>query len=355
MGETAQIEPHEQTAAGGSPAYGADGLPISDFKVVPSSAKFDQSEIYSFRAAFVPPEPAPAPVTARKRAKPKPAIGVNLLVAVAVLAGLSLVVFAAMKLFQPKPPIPYIDLGSQLFNPAGLGGRLIARWEGSPAYQLSIDPVDQNLVAGFEAVAADPPRPLSLTLRLRDASGRVVCQKNILLPVFGPGADSAQVLAPQKTGSGDTVQNMAGEDGRIAEIDISGGLPCTLKAYQRFAAWDFTSNFPLLAEQQDWLKHENALAPGVKHYHVGPRFSTQVQRLSGPAEGDDVIVGDNPSRGTVDTSAGRIFLVGIGGLRNRTAEWQVFPADIHFRCEKNGLCILTRVNSHSSLQARLLK
>ena len=350
MGETAQIDPNEQIAQSGSPAYGADGLPISDFKVVPSTAKFDQSEIYSFRAAFAPVEQAPAPV--RKPAKPKPAVGANILVAVAVLAGLSLVVFAATKLFQPKPPIPYIDMGSQMFNSAGLDGRLIARWDGSPAYQLSIDPVDQDLVGGFEAVAQDPPRPLSITLRLRDSSGAVVCQKNILFPVYDSGA---QVLAPQKTGSGDTVQNTAGEDGRIAEIDISGGLPCALKAYQRFAAWDFTSNFPSTAEQEDWLKHENALAPGVRHYSAGPRFATQIQHLSAPVEGDDVIVGDNPSRGTVDTSAGRIFLVGIGGLRNRTAEWQVFPADIHFRCDKNGLCLLTRSSSHSSLQARLLK
>jgi hypothetical protein len=42
-------------------------------------------------------------------------------------------------------------------------------------------------------------------------------------------------------------------------------------------------------------------------------------------------------------------------MRNRTAEWQVFPASIHFRCDKNGSCTLTRANSHVTLQARLLK
>ena len=70
-------------------------------------------------------------------------------------------------------------------------------------------------------------------------------------------------------------------------------------------------------------------------------------------EGDDVIVGDNPSRGTVETSGGRVFFLGIAGMRNRSAEWQVFPAPIHFRCDKNGSCVLTRTNSHVSLQARL--
>jgi len=60
-------------------------------------------------------------------------------------------------------------------------------------------------------------------------------------------------------------------------------------------------------------------------------------------------------RGTVDTQGGRVFLVGVSGLRNRTAEWQVFPAAIHFRCEKNGTCVLTRVNSRTTLQARLIR
>jgi len=42
-------------------------------------------------------------------------------------------------------------------------------------------------------------------------------------------------------------------------------------------------------------------------------------------------------------------------MHNRAADWSVFPAPIHFRCDKNGSCVLTRPNSHVSLQARLLK
>jgi hypothetical protein len=68
-----------------------------------------------------------------------------------------------------------------------------------------------------------------------------------------------------------------------------------------------------------------------------------------------VIVADNPSRGTVETSGGRVFFLGVAGMHNRTVDWQVFPASIHFRCDKNGSCVLTRTNSHDSLQARLLK
>jgi hypothetical protein len=42
-------------------------------------------------------------------------------------------------------------------------------------------------------------------------------------------------------------------------------------------------------------------------------------------------------------------------MHNRTTEWPMFPAPVHFHCDKNGSCILTRPNSHASLQARLLK
>ena len=233
------------------------------------------------------------------------------------------------------------------------------RWDNGPAYQLSIDPIDQEQVAPFAAVAADPPLPLSITIRLRDSAGIIKCQKQIVFPAPAPradAADSVQMLAPQKSPSGDTVQNMAGQDGQIAEIDITGGLPCPVKAYRTLVAWDFFTNFPTLDAQEDWLRHENGLAAGRRpHAAGGGGFPGPVQHLPAPIEGDDVIVGDNPARGTVDTSGGRVFLVGASGLHNRSAEWQVFPAAIHFRCDKNGLCVLTRANSRVALQARLLK
>ena len=89
---------------------------------------------------------------------------------------------AIPKLMKPKPPALYIDMGNRRFDPAGLGGRLIARWEGSATYQLTIDPLEPQQLAGFRAVAADPPHPLSLVIRLNDAAGLVACQKEIVLP-----------------------------------------------------------------------------------------------------------------------------------------------------------------------------
>jgi len=50
-----------------------------------------------------------------------------------------------------------------------------------------------------------------------------------------------------------------------------------------------------------------------------------------------------------------VFYVRQPGTQGRSAEWQVFPAAVHFRCEKTGNCVLTRENSRTSLQARLIK
>lgn len=353
MSDADRNEPTQGTAAGGPSAGSGEELPVSKFEVVPYVEKGDQKELYSFRETMAPPPAEPDP----KKQKKNPPIPIaKILLLVAVLAGVMLIVLEVPSVLRPKPPVPYIDLGSQRFDPAGLSGRLIARWETSGSYQLFLDPIDQEQVGSFAAVAQDPPRQLSITLRFRDGEGLVACQKQILLPAptpRAPGAKFVPLLGPQQTQTGDTAQNMIGEDGQIGEIDLTGPLPCPAKVYATFKGWDFFTDFPTLAEQEEWSRHENALNP--KGHGGNGQLLPQVQHLPAAIEGDDVIVGDNPSHGTVETGGGRVFFLGVNGMRNRTAEWQIFPAPIHFRCDKNGSCVLTRTNSHVSLQARLLK
>jgi hypothetical protein len=350
MSDADQHEPNQQAGAGRQSAGSGEEPPISKFEVVPSRQS-NQEELFAFREAMAPPPAEPAPRRGVSLSIPV----FKILLLLALLAGAVLIVLEFPNVFRPKPPAPYIDLGSHRFDPAGLSGRLIARWETSGSYQLFLDPIDQDQVASFAAVAQDPPRQLSVTIRMRDAAGLVACQKQILFPAPAPhtrGAKSAAVLGPQQTPTGDTVENTTGEDGQISEIDLTGPLPCPAKAYVTFKGWDFSTDFPTLAEQDEWLRHEKEL--GGKGHGNGD-LSPQIERLPTPIEGDDVIVGDNPSRGTVETSDGRVFYLGAAGMHNRAAEWQVFPAAIHFRCDKNGSCILTRTNSHVSLQARLLR
>ena len=348
MGDEVQLEAKETGTAGGPEAEAV-------YHVVPYAKSAGGEDLFAYRAAMAEPEPAAD--TEAEENKPKRRF--PLVPVIVILAIGALFVLVIPKLFKPKPPALYIDMGARRFDPAGLSGRLIARWEGSAAYQLYLDPLDQQQVLEFQAVAQDPPHPLSVVIRLRNPAGVVACQKEIDFPAIAPEAgspDPAQALAPRQTAGGDTVENMAGPDGHIAEIIVSGSLPCSLKAYQHLAGWDFFTNFPSVDEQEDWLRHENGLSGVRRPSSAGGRGAPlQVQRLPAPIEGDDVIVGDNPSRGTVDTGGGRVFWVGAYAMRNRAPEWQVFPAAIHFRCDKNGACVLTRVNSQTALQARLMR
>ena len=350
MSDADQHEPNQQSVAGGQSAGSGEEPPISRFEVVPTP-ETNMGELYSFREALAPPPAERAP-----KRKDVPIPVAKILLPLVLLAGAVLIVLAVPSLFQPKAPVPYIDLGSQRYDPAGLTGRLVARWEGSSSYQLFLDPIDPQHVESFAAVAQDPSRQLLVTLRIRDAAGFAACQKQILFPAsvaHTPGTKFVAPPEPRQTQTGDIVQNMTGENGLVAEIDLTGPLPCPAKAYASFKSWEFFTNFPTLAEQEEWLQHERELNP--KGHAGNNALSGQIQRLPIPIEGDDVIVGDNPSRGTVQTSGGRVFFLGVAGMHNRTVDWQVFPAPIHFHCDKNGSCILTRPNSHVALQARLLK
>ncbi len=322
-------------------------------------------ELYAFREAIAATEAQAAPQ--QEKAK-SPVIKIVTFGAVAV-AGLLLIALATLAfptITKSKPPPLYVDMGNRRFDPAGLSGRLIARWEGSPSYQLYVDPVDEQQAAAFQALALNPPQPLSILVRLLDSAGMVACQKQIVFPSGAkPGAavDPTQALLPQTTAGGDKVQDMAGPDGQIAEITASGPLPCSLQQYQTIASWEFVSNYPTVADQDGAQKQGSKLSPASSPqgrrsssgWRTVRTVSLQFQRLTAPIEGDDVIVGDNPATGVVDTGGGRVFAVGASPWRARTAEWQVFPAAIHFRCERTGACTLTRVTSRTTLQARLVR
>jgi hypothetical protein len=349
MSEADQHDPKNETATG-SLAHSEDGLPVSKFEVVPYGDTIDEKELFAFREAI------PAPVEPVAKKKPSPTISpVQLFLLGAAVVLIVVTAFAVPVILRMMRPTAYMDLGSQRFDPRGLSGRMIARWETSASYQLFLDPIGPQEADSFAAVAGDPPRQFSVTIRLLNAKGLVTCQKQILFPAPVPPTpndnNSVPPQGPRQTDTGDTVENMTGRSGKIEEIDLRGPLPCPAKAYAAAKTWDFTSDFPTPAEEDEWLRQEKSSA--AKNH--GGNQLVRTARIPGPIEGYDVIIGDNPSRGTVETGGGHVFFLGAAGMRSRTAEWQVFPVTIHFRCDKKGSCSLTRANTRVTLQARLLK
>ncbi len=342
-----------------APEENADGEVISRYEVVPYAEKTNDADLYSFRASLpVPEPPAEAPTPAQRALADRKKI-----ILIAGIAGLAFLFIALVALIASKKQeseAPFIDLGPNNVASAGLAGRLIAKWDGKSEYELHIDPLVPRQIPGFAAVAGNPPRPISFDLRMKDASGNVLCQKEIVLSVdTGAQAnpEQAQPQVPTQTVGGDIVQNVAGTDGQIDEIVINGQLPCPVKSYKRLASWDFASSFPTVPEQEDWMRHEESVEADLRRKAAEARakaFIPHIRPLPAPIDGDDVIVFDNPSKGMVETKAGRLFFVGKDGLRGRAPGWQVFPANIHFHCDMKAFCVLTRSDATTSLQARLV-
>lgn len=349
-------EPRERGTSTGE--MNPEGEPVSRYQVVPS-AKADEAELYAFRSAIPPPRPpAPPPTPAQQAAAARK--NTALMVGIAGIGGLLVVLIGILISNKQEQVPPFIDLGANNVAPAGLGGRLIVKWDGRAEYELHIDPLVPRQIEGFSAVAGNPPRPFSVNLRLKDGFGSIACQKEILFP-SDPAAqadpEQAESLVPVKTVGGDVVQNMAGTDGLINEIVVNGQLPCPAKSYKRLASWDFASSFPPVADQEDWMRHEQGIEGNLRRKAAEARAKLLIPRvrpLPAPIEGDDVIVFDNPSKGTVETKAGRLFFLGKDGLRGRAPGWQVFPAAVHFHCDTRANCVLTRSDASSALQARLV-
>ncbi|HZP07253.1 MAG TPA: hypothetical protein VFB43_20305 [Terracidiphilus sp.] len=335
-----------------------EGEPVSRYEVVPS-AKADEADLYSFRAEMPPPPaPAPPPTPAQQMATARKNIAMG--AGVAAICALLLVLIAVLIQKKQEAAPPFIDLGENNVAASGLGGRLLAKWDGEAGYELHLDPLAPAQVPAFSAVASNPPGPISIDFRLKNGFGTVVCQKQVLVPIDPAGqADPQQTqpLVPTKTIGGDVVQNVTGADGQINEIVINGQLPCSVQAYKSLASWEFSSSFPTVAEQEDWMRHEQGVEADLRHKAAEARAKALIPRvrpIPSPIEGDDVIVSDNPSKGTVETRDGRVFYIGRTGLRGRMPGWQVFPASIHFRCDTKATCTLTRHDASGSLQARLL-
>jgi hypothetical protein len=338
----------------------AEDEPVSRYEVVPYAEKTNDSDLYAFRTSLPAPPPAvprPTPVQQAAAAQKK-----TLLMAGSGAAVLLLIILVAVIVATRQEPVPpFIDLGPNNVASAGLAARLIAKWDGTAEYELHIDPLVPSQIPGFSAVAAFPPQPLSFEIRLKSALGALLCQKEILIPVDRAGEadpENAQPLVPVKTVAGDFVQNVAGTDGLIDEIVVNGSLACSAKAYKRFAAWELASSFPSIAEQQTWRQHEQSVEANLRRKAAEARARALIPRtrpLAAPIDGDDVIVFDNPSKGTIETKAGRLFYVGRPGLRQRAPGWQVFPAAIHFHCDIKSNCVLTRSDAPTALSARLVE
>ncbi len=345
--------------------HGASGEPAEESEQLPAN------EI----AEMVPQSPDDdAPQSASNRAVAYAVVAVVL----GLLAGGG---FAATALRGPGRT-GSDDLGNVVFSAGGLKGHLVLNWNKKLTYRLAVEPSDATRNAAFAQVVTDPPRPLSVAIELKDSGGYALCMKTVELK-FDPAQAASDEALTDGTASGsggkssanqpaqtaemarleakevereygqDIFHNGAGPDGQIESINAAGEIACSSQDYAATAGWSFSPDFPSMDEQDAQLKRQTdtvaqanrALAESAA-VRAATRRNSKKKAVEGPGrfaiEGDDELVGFDPSRGIAKTSTQITFILSAKTAGAVAAKWQDLPADIHYKCDMNNACTLTR-------------
>jgi hypothetical protein len=304
----------------------------------------------------------------------------------AVLGILVGVVVAFIALGPASHNSPY-DLGSIVSNADGLTGHLILTWNQKFGYQLVVEPNDPVRRDGFSLAASSAPRPLSIDIQLKDSRGAVLCGKTILLK-FDPrraaavaasgngtqaatdanasayrvteALDIAQAEAQELTREHDqdVFQNNPGRDGQTDSLSAQGEMPCSRQVFDHATSWNFSPNF-LTIDQQAELQNRLAGQSGVSINTSAeppadetPETPRRKARKKAPVtppayaiEGDDELVAFDFTKGMIETSGRRFFAIDKLSVGNNLSAWQDVPANIHYRCDLNSLCIIKRAGA----------
>jgi hypothetical protein len=269
------------------------------------------------------------------------------------------------------------DLGSAVSNATGLKGSLNAHWQSTSAqYELEIEPIHPLDSAGFSYVASNPPGPLSLHMRLLDAAGYSICGKDVLFPFHS----SSRAEADRERGQ-DLLQTKVDDDGKVISLGARGTLPCTQEQYSHVSYWDFSTNFPPLAEQdrlaklaadakrkQDAQKRkllaqgnappegdEQANAPQSSVNH-GADAQGNPPRSNFYMEGDERVTKYDASHNVLETKLGGESFQVTGPAQQATArQWADDHVLFHYKCDQHSDCVLASAGGGETLSATALQ
>jgi hypothetical protein len=299
-----------------------------------------------------------------------------------IAVGLGILFGVAFALIALRPngrSNPY-DLGSVVSNADGLTGHLVLNWTDKLRYHLVVEPSDPLKLAQFSLAVNRPPRPLSFDIQLKDSAGSALCNRTIVLK-FDPkqaaafaasdgapqdgtedagqvaqGVDiaKAEALELKREFGLDIFQNAVGPDGQIASISSEGEIPCSRQAYERATSWSFSPDFPTLDEQAELLKRQAAANNPTEQASVAdkapaPHRKAKKKPPAPPTafaiEGDDELVGVDASKGIIETSTRKFFVIDKLAAGDNSAAWQDVPANVHYKCDLNAVCSLRRAGA----------
>jgi hypothetical protein len=271
--------------------------------------------------------------------------------------------YAVIGLRKSTPKEDSIDLGPGIENASGLRGHLVAGWKGNAQYQLRIEPIDPRENVGFAFVTANPQKPITLHVRLLDASGFALCGADVLIPFEGQRAHAEAATAQGSDSGKDVFQTETGADGRIDALNAKGVLPCSQDEYKRFYYWDFSSNFPTLAEQDIMLGRKPVVSVQEAQSEPANEFAVPRARPRKPVvkkppaafymQGDDRVVGWDSTRGVLQGDAGHSFTIPKKSDQAIAAAWAEGNSMIHYKCDPHANCALIHMGTTGVVMARL--
>lgn len=291
--------------------------------------------------------------------------------AIGVGLGILIVVFIAAVFMYTSSPEGRYDLGPVTSNATGLTGHLYLEWEKTLHYRLKFETSDSHYQAGFAMAVVNPPHPLSIEIYLQDAQGFVLCSRKIVLrydarsaalaahlpnepqPVIDPAQLEVQEQKREK--DNDIFQNQIAPNGKIAAINAQGEIPCSKNNYEKTEQWSFSSDFPSLDEQDDWLERQpETRANEAQRAAARKKAAAKAARkpLLFSIEGDDVIVEFNVNSGVIETRGRNTFVINKTIAQSADPVWQDYPVIIHFRCNQSSDCTLMHAGA-GALYAKL--
>jgi hypothetical protein len=312
---------------------------------------------------------------------------------------------------HPAPPAPVVrDLGAFSTGPGGLKGHLITTWLDKLSYQFEMGPDDPTESDAFAYTVTNPQRPLSVDVQLKSAAGQPLCNQDVVVK-YDPlkavkrdaDLDKLEAQEQEREHTGDVFRDNLSEDGKIESISSQGTMPCTKQQFDSVAAWSFAAQFPDLREEEALLKSHiaaqtvaRASAPRARSAVRTPVSHPLVAALKTPVlpakapekapaiaeapvlaatpdqstlaratvahapaaftyaiEGDDEIVDVDAAQKSIQTTAGKTFVVEETLAANNGDGVLDELANIHYRCNQNASCTLSLADAtvlHATLR-----
>jgi hypothetical protein len=262
-------------------------------------------------------------------------------------------------------------MGPVISDATGLKGHLYIKWEKTLQYRLTFETIYPEQQAGFALAVTNPLYPLTFEIHLQDAQGLNLCSREIVLKYDARSAaatdanflkmpasrDFARLDATEqeREQDKDIFQNQIAPNGQVAAINAQGEIPCSAKAYEKTTQWSFTTNFPSLAEQDEWLTRQREMRGGEAQgsaAHKKAAAKAAVKLVPFSIEGDDAIVEFDVRRGVIETSGRNTFYFDKTSTGSANPVWQEYPVNIHFRCSRSLDCTVMHAGA-GALRAKM--